>query len=124
MNSSVLKRMLVLVLIVLVSCGMVGCVSSSAEKDKNESCSSAEESSSAVPDTSENVFYAEVTDTDSIFGGITVKPEGNVLPPELVVQSDNMPAVSVGDRIRVVHYGQITMSLPGQVFAASVTIAE
>ncbi len=72
--------------------------------------------------TGDNVFYATVLELQSDFGGILVKPESDVLPNELVIHSSAMPTVSVGDRVRVEHNGQITLSLPGQIFGATVTV--
>ncbi len=115
------KNILILAVLAILSCALVGCVGSSAE-GKGESVTDGESIESE--ESSEYVFYGTVTETESDFGEILVKPESKILPRELVVHSSAMPALNVGERVKVEYNGQITLSLPGQIFGAKVTVAE
>ncbi len=119
MKSRAFKGFLLLLLLIILS-GAVGCITSSSEGEREEASSEL----SSAEETGENVFYATVTATESDFGGILVEPESNILPAELVVHPLDTPKLSVGDRVRVEHSGQITLSLPGQIYGARVTLAE
>ena len=114
------RCLLLAVLVLALGVCFTACVSSSAENG-----SSAEPSSEAESEvTSDKMFYATVTALTTDFGGILVKPESPMVADELVVHAAKLPELSVGDRIRVVHDGQIALSYPGQVFGAVVTISE
>ncbi len=114
------KCLLAGALVVALVGSLAACVSSSAE---NGSSQEATANVSSEPD-SDKMFYATVTALTTDFGGILVRPESTVLPNELVVHAAELPKLSVGDRIKVVHDGQIALSYPGQVFGAVVTLAE
>ncbi len=109
-----------IVIIAVLNCSLTGCGTTSPAVAENVPASTVESTQPEAPN--DNVFYATVLETTSDFGGILVKPESDVLPNELVIHSASLPAVSVGDRVRVEHDGQITLSLPGQIFGATVTI--
>ncbi len=53
-------------------------------------------------------------------GGVLCEPEEENNPAEVLVYSENMPKLREGDRIRVNHDGQITLSYPGKIFGAEV----
>ncbi len=115
------KNVLLILLMLILACTAEGCENSSAEGGSeaivsNESIEAQEES--------EFVFYGSVIETESDFGGILVKPESDTLPNELVVHSSEMPELSVGDRVKVEYGGQITLSMPAQIFGAKVTLSE
>lgn len=114
------KCLLAGALIVALAGSFAACVSSSAENGSSEEATA---KVSSEPD-SDKVFYATVTSLTTDFGGILVRPESTILPNELVVHAEKLPNLSVGDRIKVVHDGQIALSYPGQVFGANVTLAE
>ena len=114
------RYLLLATLIVAVAGSFAACVDSSAENDSSKEA--AADISSEEP--SDKLFYATVTSLTSDFGGILVKPESPMLAEELVVHATDLPKLSVGDRIKVVHDGQIALSYPGQVFGAVVTLVE
>ena len=114
------KCLLSVILIIAVAGSFAACVSSSAENNASKDNNSKIE----PQQTNDKQFYATVLALTTDFGGILVKPEDPTLSDELVVHSANMPELSVGDRIKVVHDGQIALSYPGQVFGAIVTLAE
>ncbi|MBO7217275.1 MAG: hypothetical protein J6V50_01090 [Clostridia bacterium] len=115
------KIIFLTVLILAAGLSFAACVSSSAENNPSK------DGSSDLPSESENlgdkVFYATVTALTTDFGGILVEPESDTLPNELVVHAEKLPSLSVGDRVKIQHDGQIALSYPGQIFGAVVTLA-
>lgn len=117
----------IFVLVLSLSAGLTACVESAAENKADNTSSKADSPSSdngSYEQTNDKFFYAEVISLETDFGGILVKPEEPMLSGELIVHAKNLPEVSVGDRVKVAHDGQIALSYPGQVFGAEVTIAE
>jgi hypothetical protein len=118
MNSNRLSA-LVIILVVVLCFNLISCNSSYKEvKSEPEQANNSVETKVM----SEYYFYGSVVETESDFGGILVKPESDILPNELVVHSDGMPVLKVGDRVLVEYGGQITLSFPGQIFGAKVTV--
>lgn len=112
-----------LLLLSVAAIALGGCSSTSTEGVPADAAVSSEEQTSSQNDNKYS-FYATVTETESDFGGILVESEDKSIASPIVVHSDNMPDLSVGDRVRVEHDGQITLSYPGQIFGANVTVAE
>lgn len=109
----------IIVALLLLLCG---CADASAEKGAENPSgenSAIEEISSEA---SEYTFYATVLETESVFGGILVEAEDEGIASPVVVHSEAMPSLSVGDRIRVEYSGQIALSYPGQIFGAKVSL--
>ncbi len=125
-----MKRTTILVsVLALAACSLclVGCGADASAAVGSEAASSAESTatqSTEAETMNDTVFYATVLDMKSDFGGILVKPESDALPHELVIHAAELPTLSVGDRVRVEHSGQITLSLPGQVYGATVTVVQ
>ncbi len=71
----------------------------------------------------EYVFYGKVLETESDFGGILVESEDENIASPVVVHSEDIPELAVGDRIKVEYSGQIALSYPGQIFGARITLA-
>lgn len=101
-----IKRAEGIFLCLLLTFAVCGCVSTAAENnDKDYS------------------FTAEVTEIMSD-GGVLCEPEGSSEPEELLVYSKNMPELSLGSIILVEYDGQVTRSLPGKIYGATVTVVK
>lgn len=116
-----IKLIVLALALMTLSVGFCACVDSAADEPADADVSSDTESDKNVGG---EVFYAEVVSLTTDFGGILVNPEPPMMTGELIVHSDSMPSLSVGDRIKVCHDGQIALSYPGQVFGAVVSVVE
>ena len=114
------KALLFAALVLSVGLSFAACVDSSAENNPSEEA--LENQSTEAESINDKFFYATVTELTTDFGGILVKPEGDTLPNELVVHAEKLPSLSIGDRVKIQHDGQIALSYPGQIFGAVVTL--